>query len=193
MKLSWLRLAFLLLIPLSLGGTVQESQSPRLIIDESVHSDFEAVIEDAWDQFAAVFAARLDCFGSVTVKADYDLADRAVYDAETDTISIRVPERKGLLQGALIHEWGHQIEFNCPAHEELRAPFKAAQGLPADTAWYAGSSVNLHSNEWSHIPSEQYAEAAILAVLGSRPAATNTRINWESVMVVKRWAKGDQP
>ena len=144
-------------------------------------------------QFLTVFAARKDCFGPVTVKADWDLSERAVYDPKTAIISIRVPERKEFLQGALIHEWAHHIEFQCPAHEELRAPFLAAQGLPADTVWRSGGSVNLQSDEWVYIPSEQYAEATITLVLGSRPSGPMTRINLESVAVLREWAEGNRP
>lgn len=170
-----------------------EPEPPRLFIDESVDADFTAVIEETWQEFLTVFAARTDCFGAVTVRADYDIEDRAVYDPETAVVSVRVPERKGFLQGALVHEWAHHIEFQCPEQAELRAPFLAAQGLPPDTIWRSGGSVHLAAGEWAQIPSEQYAEATVALVLGIRPFATNARINPESIAVVRTWAEGKRP
>jgi hypothetical protein len=41
------------------------------------------------------------------------------------------------------------------------------------------------------IPSEQYAEATVILVLGRRPVSTGVRVNDESVRAVKVWAAGE--
>lgn len=85
-----------------LGAYPGHQPAPRLIIDASVDQDFAAVIQETWGQFLLVFGPRSDCFGDVRVKADYYLVDRAMYDPQTATISVRVPERASILKGALV-------------------------------------------------------------------------------------------
>ncbi len=166
---------------------------PRLIIDASVDEDFAAVIQETWAQFLLVFAARRDCFGDVRVKADYDLADRAQYDPQTATISVRVPERASILKGALVHEWAHHVEFQCEAQTEMRAAFIEAQGMSADTPWrLKGGTTNIFSSDWANIPSEQYAEAAIVVVLGERPVWSNVPITAEGMEVISAWAQKER-
>jgi hypothetical protein len=172
-----------------LGAYPRHRATPRLIIDASVKPDFAAVIQETWGQFLLVFAARRDCFGDVRVKADYDLSDRAMYDPQTATVSVRVPERAAILKGALVHEWAHHVEFQCDAHTEMRAAFIKAQGLPANTPWRSESgSVNVLSSDWANIPSEQYAETTIVLVLGERPVPTHAPITAEGMEVVRAWA-----
>jgi len=128
------------------GYSEHEQPTPRLIIDASVAPDFAAVIQQTWRQFLLVFAARRDCFGDVRVKADYVLSERAMYDPQTATISVRVPERASILKGALVHEWAYHVEFQCEAHTEMRAAFIEAQNMPANTPWRSASgSVHLFS------------------------------------------------
>lgn len=167
-----------------------EQPTPRLIIDASVAPDFAAVIQETWGQFLLVFAARSDCFGDVRVKADYDLSDRAMYDPQTATISVRVPERASILKGALVHEWAHHVEFQCEAHTEMRAAFIEAQNMPANTLWRSESgSVQLLSSDWANIPSEQYAETTIVVVLGERPISTEALITAKGMQVIRAWAQ----
>jgi hypothetical protein len=173
-----------------LGAYPRHQTKPRLIIDASVKPDFAAVIQETWVQFMLVFAARSDCFGDVRVQADYDLSDRAVYDPQTATLSVQVPERAFILKGALVHEWAHHVEFQCEAHTELRAAFIEAQSMPANTPWRSESgSVHLRSSDWANVPSEQYAEATIVVVLGERPVSTKAPITTEGVEVISAWAQ----
>lgn len=163
---------------------------PWVVFDNSIATDFRLLIEETWVQFLGIFEARADCFGNVYIKADYDMPDRAVYDPRTATITVRVPERASILKGALVHEWAHHIEFQCAAHTELRDAFLAAQGLPANTPWRSeDGSVNLLSSDWAHIPSEQYAEATIVLVLGKRPVETSALITEDGVNVIRAWAQ----
>lgn len=173
-----------------LGAYPSHQPPPRLIIDASVAPDFAAVIEETWGQFLLVFGARSDCFGDVRVKADKELSERAMYDPQTATISVRVPERAAILQGALVHEWAHHVEYQCEAQREMRAAFMEAQEIPANTPWRSPSgSVHLFSSDWANIPSEQYAEATIAVVLGERPVSSKTRLTAEGMEVIRAWAQ----
>lgn len=173
-----------------LGAYPRHQTIPRLIIDASVDQGFAAVIQETWAQFLLVFAARSDCFGDVRVKADYDLSDRAMYDPQTATISVRVPERASILKGALVHEWAHHVEFQCEAQTEMRAAFIEAQGMSANTPWrLEDGTTNIFSSDWANIPSEQYAETTIVVVLGERPVPSKVQVTTEGVEVIRMWAQ----
>ena len=181
----------LALVSCSPRQTVTPRPLPRLIVDDSVAEDLQAVAEETWSKFLAVFQARTNCFGDVRLHVAYDLDNRAAYDPDTATVTVRVPATSVMLQGALIHEWAHHIEFQCDAQKELRPAFLAAQGLPADTPWRTDyTPANTPESAWAGIPSEQYAEATIEVVLGSRQIPTTARVSVEAVHVIAEWASG---
>lgn len=164
---------------------------PELIVDESVAPDFETLAMETWGQFLAVFQGRSDCFGDVHLGATEDLDSRACYDPDTALVTVRVPGTPAMLKGALVHEWAHHIEFQCKEHREVRRPFLIAQGLPPDTAWRPHDDpAKISVSEWPDIPSEQYAEATIVLVLGARRIPTKARITGEAVQVIAAWARG---
>lgn len=167
---------------------------PQLIVDGSVAADFETLALETWDQFLKAFEARSDCFGDVHLKAARDLHSRAGYDPDTATVTVRVPGTRAMLQSALVHEWAHHVEFQCAAHEELRPAFLAAQGVAPGTPWRPDAvPVNTPASAWADIPSEQYAEATIVLVLGGRQIPTKVRVRDEAVRVIAEWAAGDRP
>jgi hypothetical protein len=136
-----------------------------------------------------MFRARADCFGPVTLQAARSLDSRAVYDPDTATVTVRVPGTSAMLRGALIHEFAHHVEFQCSEHEDLRPAFLAALGLPADTEWRPGSgSAGALARVRADVPSEQYAEATVILVLGRRQVTTGVQVNDEAVRAVKAWA-----
>ncbi len=183
--------AGLLLAGCALAAPAGPQTRPRLIADQSVGSDLAALAQATWQQFLKVFAARLDCFGDVHLHAASVLGSRAAYDPRTATVTVRVPGTPAMLQGALIHEWAHHVEFQCPAQEALRPAFLAAQGWAPGTPWRpAQTPVSLPESEWAAIPSEQYAEATIEVVLGQRPIPTTARVSPAGVQVIARWAAG---
>jgi len=165
---------------------------PHLIVGESVDSSLQTLAEETWAEFLTTFQGRADCFGDVRLEAAGSLDSRAVYDPQTATVTVRVPATAALLQGALVHEWAHHIEFQCDEQQALRPAFLAAQGLPPDTPWrpagVAEAAVN--SGAWADIPSEQYAEAAVVLVLGRRPLLTRAHVTGEAVGVLELWASG---
>jgi hypothetical protein len=165
---------------------------PRLIIDDSVASDFQALAEETWARFLTVFQARTDCFGDVRLRATRTLSSRAAYDPDSATVTVRVPGTRAMLQEALVHEWAHHIEFQCDEHQGLRRAFLVAQRLPPDMPWRPDDApASAPGNVWADIPSEQYAEATIELILGRRQIPTGARITREAVHVVAVWAAGD--
>jgi hypothetical protein len=178
----------------ALAGGAIPARLPRLVMGESVGADLEALALETWDQFLALFWARKDCFGDVRLQAAYALGSRAGYDPDTATATVRVPGTAAMLKSGLIHEWAHHVEFQCDAHQELRAAFLAAQGLPGDTLWRpADALADVAADEWADIPSEQYAEATIELVLGGRPIPTQVHVTLEAIGVIGEWAAGHRP
>ena len=157
------------------------SEGPQLLTSADVAPDLAALADETWAQFTDAFAVRLDCVGDVRLQTTDDLAGRAAYNPSTATVTIEVPATAALLQEALVHEWAHHVEFHCAAHSDMRPDFLAAQSLPPGQDWFSASS-------WADTPSEQYAEAAILYVLGRRQLPTEINISPGAVDVLAAWA-----
>ncbi len=176
------------------ASACSRSGPPRLIPDSSVGSDLAALATNAWDRFLAVFWARSGCFGDVHLHAAYSLDGRAGYDPETATAILLVPGTPAMLESGLFHEWAHHVDYQCPDLKELRPAFLAAQDLPADTPWRidyrAGETT---TDEWAAQPSEQFAEATILVVMGDRPIPTAAQVSPDAVRVIQEWASGGTP
>jgi hypothetical protein len=171
---------------------VPASHRPALIFDPSVGSDLQALAQQTWDQFLQVFAARTGCFGDVHVRVAWALDSRGGYDPPTAMVTVLVPGTPARLQSALIHEWAHHIEFQCPEQQELRAAFLKAQGLPADTLWRPEDvPPGIPASDWAKMPSEQFAEATVELVLGGRSIGTSANVTREAVQVIREWANGD--
>jgi hypothetical protein len=169
-------------------------RQPQLIIEDSVASDLAALAGETWTLFLDALEARTGCFGDVRLRASHVLNDRAAYDPDTGTVTVRVPGSRALLQSALIHEWAHHVEFQCQEHEQLRAAFVAAQGLPPDVPWRPDlAPADIPASEWAVIPSEQYAEAMIVLVLDRRQIPTVAPVKVEAVRVLAEWAAGANP
>lgn len=191
----WLKIGYLVvtvavavLISTALSSCSQTEGPPELIVDESVAGDFETLAIETWDEFLTVFQARTGCFGDVRLRAARTLGSRAAYDPGSATVTVRVPGTPAILQGALIHEWAHHIEFQCDEHKDLRPAFLIAQGLPPDTQWRAE---DILVNTSADMPSEQYAEATIVLVLGRRRISTGVRVTEEAVHIIAGWVAGD--
>ncbi len=178
--LLWsLWVALLLLV----GSWVSGGSHPTLAMDPSVAPDFQALARETWDRFLATFPARQGCIQDVTLVADPDLPELAVYHVPTATVRVKVPGSAARLRAALVHEWAHHLEATCPAHRELRPAFLRSLGLPADAPWFQGRT-------WETTPSEIYAEAAVELVLGSRAMPTKARVPGAAVERLRAWAQG---
>ncbi len=183
----------LCLLAVTAGGCGRPTP-PRLVFDTSVGSDLAALATSTWDRFLTVFQARTGCFGDAHLHAAYSLDGRAGYDPESATVTLLVPGTPAMLESGMIHEWAHHLDYQCPELRKLRPAFLAAQGLPAGTPWRIDYRVGETStDEWAAQPSEQFAEAAILVVMGDRPIPTAAQVRPEAVDVVEKWASGDEP
>ncbi len=170
----------------------QVGHEPRLIIEPSVDEAFAALAQETWASFLTIFAARTHCFGDVHLQASYQLPARAGYDPHTATVVIRVPASAARLQAALIHEWAHHIEFQCPEQADMRPAFLAAEGFPPNTSWRPVPPATSH-DIWANIPSEHFAEAAIPLVLGHNATPTQIHVRRAAMDVLAHWAAGTAP
>lgn len=190
LKIGWIvvMVAVAVLISATLSSCSQTSGPPELIIDESVANDFETLAIETWNEFLTVFQSRSGCFGDVHLHATRTLDSRATYDPDSATVTVRIPGTAAMLQSALVHEWAHHIEFQCNQHKTLRPVFIDALGLPPDTPWRPEV---LPVNTSADMPSEQYAEATIVLVLGRRQIPNGVRITEDAIRAIEEWAAGD--
>jgi hypothetical protein len=157
------------------GAIAASGPGPALSFAGDVPADLRALTNQTWERFVAAFPEQRDCMSPVTVAAAWSFDDRAAYEPDTRRVTVRVPATKAVLTAALVHEFAHHLEFTCPGHRHLRPRFLAAQGFARNASWRGGAI-------WEQIPSEQFAEAVVVAVLGNRTDAVN---------VVQRWAGTD--
>jgi hypothetical protein len=187
--------ALALAILLAGGHLTPARQDPpaQLIADASVGDDLRTLALGTWERFLGAFAARQACFGDVRLRASTALASQASYDPATATVTVRVPGTAAVLRGALVHEWAHHVEFQCPAQAALRPAFLAAQGLPPRTPWRpAETPTDASAGQWAAVPSEQYAEAVVLLVLGSEALPSRARLSPEAIATVARWLEEEE-
>jgi len=166
------------------------TSTPCLIVDSSVDDGFAALAVETWRQFLATFAPLAPCLPDVHLHASYTLPARAGYDPDTATITVRVPGSAAKLQAALIHEWAHHLEFQCPrALDALRPAFLEAEGFPPDAIWRPADATTV-ADHWADIPSEHFAEAAIELVLGHNATPTQIHVRRETIEVMRAWIGG---
>jgi hypothetical protein len=148
----------------ALGGVAWNATvdgGPHLLIGESVAGDFAALAQSTFDRFVDAAPALEDCVGTLRLEAADELDDLARYDASRRVIHVRVPATAPSLEESLVHEFAHHVERVCPSHVDLRVGFLAAQRRAPGTEWFGDVP-------WIERPSEQFAEAVVEVVLGSR-------------------------
>lgn len=161
------------------GDVVMEP--PQLVAGDTVAADFAALADETFGVFVSAAPGVGDCVGTVRLEAALELPDAARYESATQTITVRVPATAPSLQDSLIHELAHHVEATCSSHRQLRPAFLEAQGLDRSTSWFDGSS-------WEETPSEQFAEAVVLFVLGQRRRNVGgVTLMPEARMVVAEW------
>lgn len=158
------------------------ARRPSLGFTPDTPHDVQALARRTWVLFTDVFAARWDCLDGMTVRGAWRLTDRAEYEPDRRLATVRIPGTAPNLQASVVHEFAHHMEFSCPDIAGLRPRLLAAQGLAPTTPWLAGAS-------WDRIPSEQFAEAAVVAVLG-RTAHVRTYTSAAAVRAVRAWGLG---
>jgi hypothetical protein len=163
-----------------------------LVMGESVPDDVSVLAEATWGRFLETIPARQGCMDDVRLETSRELEVRGRYEPTMRVVTLRIPHTTPRLERTLVHEFAHHLEFSCPEHHELRAPFLAAQGHPPDTAWLAGASVDAHgAGAWAAVPSEQWAEAITEFVLGERTANPSVVIRPDTAALVRDWTRGE--
>ena len=161
------------------------NDSGALTMGESVASDLAALAQETFEEFAVAAPAAAACMGDVRLEASRRLDDLARYDQGTATIEVRVPANAASLEGSLIHELAHHLEVSCPSHAEFRPAFLAAQGHPANTPWFADVA-------WEQKPSEQFAEAVVVATLSNRRRnQLRIQLTPDALTVVRDWLQAE--
>ncbi len=155
---------------------------PEIHFAEGVPDDLRALATATWGRFLGVFPARSGCLADVTVKGAWELENRARYEPDLRRVTIRIPGTAPNLRATLVHEFAHHVEFTCQEQRRFRPRFLAAQGLPLSAPWFRGAG-------WERIPSEQFAEATVRAVVG-RASLPLVVVRPEAVEAIGRWGRG---
>lgn len=153
---------------------------PALTFADDVPAEFREVATSAWARFGAAVPGLAGCLRGVGVEIAWDLDDRARYDPERGVVTVRVPGTAANLTSSLVHEFAHHLEFTCEEHRGLRARFLEASGLPPAAPWFRAA-------RYEDVPSERFAEAVVIVVLG-RPSGAAVPVGGEAVDVVRAWA-----
>lgn len=162
-------------------GAPAEREAQEILVGDTVAPDFAALAGDTYARFVAAAPGLGECVRSPRLEAAYDLEDLAVYDQETHVMLVRVPATASSLAASLVHELAHHLELSCPSHAALRTEFLAAQGHDPAAQWFGGEV-------WEEIPSEQFAEAVVHAVLGGRERhLLRMQLTGEALAAVADW------
>jgi hypothetical protein len=156
---------------------------PDLRFADGVPQDVQALARATWERFTNAVPARWDCLAPVTLDEAWELEDRAAYDPDLRVVTLRIPGTAPNLEATLVHEFAHHLDFSCSDRAGVHARFLAAQGLSADTPWFAGGT-------WEQTPSEQFAEAMVVLVLGRGSPPPRIMVTPRAVVAIRAWGRG---
>ena len=154
---------------------------PELRFTPATPDDLRAVATHAWGRFAAAFPTRSSCLEGITVGVAWELRDRARYEPSRALVLLRAPGTAANLEATLLHEFAHHVEHRCPPSAAFRRRFLAAAELRPGTPWRGG-------DRWDRIPSERFAESAVVHVLGERPPHVLIHVRPAEVRLLAGWA-----
>lgn len=166
-------------------GPGTNAVSVPIALADDVPRDLALLARATWERFTEAFPAQGECLAPVTVDGVRGLPDRAAYDPNRRLVTVRFPGTAPNLEASLVHEFAHHLEFGCPGQGALRSGFLEAQGLAAGAEWFEAST-------WEGTPSEQFAEAVTVFVLGRRPGHLRTPVSDSALRAVRAWAEGGQ-
>jgi hypothetical protein len=172
-----------LLVAATTAAAVQGGRDGGLEFRGDVPGDVRALAAATWTRFGSAFPGHRDCLRPMAFEARWRLDDRGEYEPGDHAVVLRIPGTAPNLSATMVHEFAHHLEFTCPAQRELRPAFLAAQGFATGTPWFGGPS-------WERTPSEQFAEAAVLFVLGERAAHSPVVVTPGALAAIRSWAKG---
>lgn len=143
--------------------------------------DLRELADETLETFLAAVPAQAGCVGRVGLVGARQLTDRAQYEPDDATITIRIPATAPQLRISLVHELAHHLEFSCPSQLDLRRDFLLAQGLDDGTDWREGAA-------WQDRPSEQWATAIVRYVLDEADPRAPVTIQPETLDLIAAWA-----
>lgn len=167
----------------AVAALVAATAQPALRFTDGTPDDLRSVASDAWQRFTEALPACADRLGGITVGVAWELPDRARYEPGPALVLIRAPGTAANLEASLLHEYAHHAEQRCPLDPMFRHRFTAAAGLPAGTPWRGGET-------WDLIPSERFAEAVAVHILGHPPPHVLIHVLPGEVRAVAAWARG---
>jgi hypothetical protein len=163
------------------AAVAAQGRGPMLTFADGVPADLRALTTRTWERFVSAFPAHRNCMAPVTVGGAWSFGDRGAYDPDLRLVTVRVPATAPNLEAALVHEFAHHLDFTCPTLRGLRPAFLADQGFPPNVSWWRG-------NDWESTPSEQFAEAATVLVLGRRPSHIRVDVTPGALETLRDWA-----
>lgn len=175
--LSWVAVAVVLIV--GIVGSRTDDDIPRVYYKEGTPGDVMALGDSAYADVVAAFPSHIGCLRDVTVAHNWDLGTEAGF-YQANYIEIEVPNTRERIRKTYVHEFGHHLDFNC-LDRETREAFTKAMGHPAGTDWHS------RDRPWEQRPAEQFAEAVVAVVGGSRLHPDST-LHPEAVRVVATWA-----
>lgn len=164
-----------------LGACGAAPATPMLEFGENTPDDLRALASETFETVVEAFPAREDCLGRLVLSGAWELDDRAVYAPDRQEITVRIPATAGQLEVSIVHEVAHHLEFSCPAQAGIRHAFLDAQGFDSSDDWFEGAS-------WETTPSEQWASAVVIHVLGRPDERARVTIDARTLDVVREWA-----
>jgi hypothetical protein len=167
---------------LAVAGLGAAAPPAGLLVTPETPRDVAVLATTTFDRFIEAAPVLEKCIGSVHLSGAWSLGDRGSYDADTSTITLRIPGTAPRLAATLVHELAHHADLACLS-EDVRASFRRVQRLSADSAWDEGAS-------WADVPAEQFAETMVEVVLGRRSPTLGVRIEPVTVEFMARWARG---
>jgi hypothetical protein len=155
--------------------------TPALAFGENTPDDLRALASETYQTVVEAFPARKDCLGRLVLSGAWELDDRATYVPDRGEITVRIPATARQLEVSIVHEVAHHLEFSCPAQAGIRPAFLNAQGFDPSDDWFEGAS-------WETTPSEQWATAVVIHVLGRPDERARVTIDARTLDVVRDWA-----
>ncbi|HEX2368033.1 MAG TPA: hypothetical protein VHM94_02245 [Acidimicrobiia bacterium] len=167
---------------LAVAGLGAAAPPAGLLVTPETPGDVAVLAAATFERFIEAAPALDRCIGRVRLAGAWSLGDRGSYDADTSSITVRIPGTAPRLAATLVHELAHHVDLACLS-EDVRASFRRVQGLSANSPWDEGAS-------WAEVPAEQFAETMVEAVLGRRSPTLGVRIEPVAVELITRWAQG---
>jgi hypothetical protein len=174
-------LAAVALLALGAAADGAPTDRPALRFADGVPDDVRQLATGTWGRFLLAFPARVECLPDVTLSTAWTYRSRGRYQPDRRLVTLRIPGTAPNLSATLVHEFAHHLDYSCP-DRDLRREFLADQGLPPGTPWRRGPT-------WAAVPAEQFAQAAIHAVLGRDPSPL-VLIRPAAVRDIRAWGRG---